>query len=134
MAVIHTAYTTIKMPGPKGVITLKSDQRDAVACENAALTHVKKFGNKEAQDLTIKMAKIQQGNTPSRIAMPGSAARGTSQPVTSMKGITVASPSNQPTANQLVAEDKKGATYKEVAVDPNNTDKKLCISTELDAK
>jgi hypothetical protein len=25
MAVIHTAYATIKMPGPKGVITLKSD-------------------------------------------------------------------------------------------------------------
>jgi hypothetical protein len=25
MAVIHTAYATIKMPGPRGVITLKSD-------------------------------------------------------------------------------------------------------------
>jgi hypothetical protein len=59
MAVIHTAYVTIKMPGPKGVITLKSDHRDAVACENVALTHVGKFGNKEAQDLAVKMAKIQ---------------------------------------------------------------------------
>jgi hypothetical protein len=48
MAIIHTAYATIKMSGPKGVITLKSDQRDAVACENAALTHTGKFGNKEA--------------------------------------------------------------------------------------
>jgi hypothetical protein len=38
MAVIHTVYATIKMPGMKGVITLKSDQRDALACENAALT------------------------------------------------------------------------------------------------
>jgi hypothetical protein len=56
MAVIHTAYVTIKMPGPKGVITLKSDQRDVIACENAALTHAKKFGNKEAQDLAVKMA------------------------------------------------------------------------------
>jgi hypothetical protein len=118
MAVIHTAYATIKMPGPKGVITLRSDHRDAVACENAGLTHAGKFGNKEAQDLTIKMAKIQQGNTPSRIATPGSAAGGTSRPA----------------ANQLAAEDKKGATDKEVAVDPNNTDKKLRISTELDAK
>jgi hypothetical protein len=37
MAVIHTAYVTIKMPGPKGVVTLKSDQRDALACENTSL-------------------------------------------------------------------------------------------------
>jgi hypothetical protein len=27
MAVNHTTYATIKMPGPKGVITLKSDQQ-----------------------------------------------------------------------------------------------------------
>jgi hypothetical protein len=37
MAVIHTAYATIKMPGLRGV-TLKLDQRDALACDNAALT------------------------------------------------------------------------------------------------
>jgi hypothetical protein len=80
------------------------------------------------------MARIQQGNTPSRIATPGSAARGTPRPITSKKGITMASPSNQPAANQLAAEDKKGGTDKEVAVDPNNTDKKLHISTELDTK
>jgi hypothetical protein len=134
MAVIHTAYATFKMPGPKGVITLKSDQWDVVACENTALTHAEKFGNKEAQDLAAKMARIQQGNTPSRIATPRSAARGTPRPITSKKGITMASPSNQLAANQLAAEDKKGSTDKEVAVDPNNTDKKLRISTELDAK
>jgi hypothetical protein len=134
MAVIHTAYATIKMPGPKGVITLKSDQRDAVACENASLTHAGKFGNKEAQDLAVKMARIQQGNTPSRIATPGSAAGGTPRPITSKKGITMASLSNQPATNQLAAEDEKRATDKEVAVDPNNTDKKLRISTKLDAK
>jgi hypothetical protein len=92
MAVIHTAYVTIKMPGPKGVITLNSDQRDAVACENAALTHAEKFGNKEAQDLAVKMSRIQQENTPSRIATPGSAAGGTPRPITSKKGITMASP------------------------------------------
>jgi hypothetical protein len=80
------------------------------------------------------MAKIQQGNTPSRIATLGSAAGGTSRPVTSTKGITVASPLNQPAVNQLAAEDKKGATDKEVAVDLNNIDNKLRISTELDAK
>jgi hypothetical protein len=134
MAVIHTAYATIKMPGPKGVITITLDHRDVVACENATLTHAGKFSNKEAQDLAVNMSKIQQGNTPSRIAMPGSAAEGASQPATLTNGITVTSPSNQPAANQLAAEDKKGVTDKEVAVDPNNADKKLRISMELDAK
>jgi hypothetical protein len=38
MTIVHTAYASIKMPGPKGVITIKSDQRDALACENAALS------------------------------------------------------------------------------------------------
>jgi hypothetical protein len=40
MAVIQTTYTTLKMPGPKGVITIKVDQHDALVCENATLTHV----------------------------------------------------------------------------------------------
>jgi hypothetical protein len=44
----HTTYATIKMPGPRGVITLKSNQHDALACENAALTHTGKFDKKEA--------------------------------------------------------------------------------------
>jgi hypothetical protein len=48
MVVIHTGYDTIKMPGPKGVITLKSDQCDTLACENATLTHVGRFDEKEA--------------------------------------------------------------------------------------
>jgi hypothetical protein len=38
MAVMHTAYTKLKMPSPKGVITIKAHQRDALACENATLT------------------------------------------------------------------------------------------------
>jgi hypothetical protein len=51
MATIHTFYATIKMSGPKGIIILKSDQRDALACENVALTHAMRFGEKEAQEL-----------------------------------------------------------------------------------
>jgi hypothetical protein len=58
MAVIHTAYATIKMSGPKGVITLKSDQRDTLVCENTALTHAAKFSEKEAQNLAAKVAKM----------------------------------------------------------------------------
>jgi hypothetical protein len=37
MTVIHIAYATVKMPDPRGVITLKLDQRDALACENTTL-------------------------------------------------------------------------------------------------
>jgi hypothetical protein len=39
MVVIHTVYTTMKMPALKGMITIKVDQRDALTCENATLTH-----------------------------------------------------------------------------------------------
>jgi hypothetical protein len=39
MAVIYTVYATMKMPGPKGVITIKANQHDALACENVTLTH-----------------------------------------------------------------------------------------------
>jgi hypothetical protein len=38
LAVIHTTYTTLKMSSPKVVITIKTDQRDALACENGILT------------------------------------------------------------------------------------------------
>jgi hypothetical protein len=37
-AVIHSAYATMMMPGPKGVIMITTDHLDALACENATLT------------------------------------------------------------------------------------------------
>jgi hypothetical protein len=46
MTVIHIAYATMKMSGPKGVNTIKADQLDALACENASLSHVERFGDK----------------------------------------------------------------------------------------
>jgi hypothetical protein len=49
MAVIHTAYAMMKMPGPKGVIMIKADQRDALACENAMLTQAGRFDEKAAK-------------------------------------------------------------------------------------
>jgi hypothetical protein len=36
------------MPSPKGMINIKADQRDALACENATLTHVRPFDEKAA--------------------------------------------------------------------------------------
>jgi hypothetical protein len=77
MAVIHTTYATIKMSGPRGVITRKSDQHDALACENAALTHAGRFGKEEAQRLAAKIAKTHGGGTPTKTVTPGPSARDT---------------------------------------------------------
>jgi hypothetical protein len=122
------------MPDPKGVITLKSDQCDALACENAALTHVRRFDEKEAEDLAAKMAKTHRGSTPARMAMPRPVAKSTPRPPVAKKGMLVASTSNQPTVDQPTADEKKGATDKDILVDPNDADKKLRLSVELKAK
>jgi hypothetical protein len=54
MVVIHTAYATMKMPGLEGIITIKVDQLDLLACENTSLSHAGRFGNKVAQDQVAK--------------------------------------------------------------------------------
>jgi hypothetical protein len=131
MTVIHTAYTTIKMPGPKGVITLKSDQRDALACENETLTHARRFGEKEAQELTAKMAKTHRASTPVRMVVPMPQIGGTPRLPVENKNTFVGSTSKQLVVNQLTNDKKKGVTDKEVLVDPNDTDKKLHLSTKL---
>jgi hypothetical protein len=108
MVVVHTAYATIKIPRPKCVITLKSDQRDALACENASLTHVGRFGEKEAQELAAKVPKSHGGSTPVRTATSKPLAGGTLRLPAEKKSTFVASTSAQPGANQP-ADDKKGA-------------------------
>jgi hypothetical protein len=70
MAVIHTTYATLKMSGPKGMITIKADQRDALACKNAILTPVGRFGKKASQDRTAKVAKTHGGSTSFKSTAP----------------------------------------------------------------
>jgi membrane carboxypeptidase/penicillin-binding protein len=70
MAVIHNAYATMKMDGPKGVITIKADQRDALACENATMTHAGRFNEKAAQEQATKVVKTHGGNTPLKSRCP----------------------------------------------------------------
>jgi hypothetical protein len=70
MAVIHTAYATMNMPGPKGVITIKADQRDVLTCENATLTHAGRFSEKTAEEQLAKVAKTQGGSIPLRSLVP----------------------------------------------------------------
>jgi hypothetical protein len=66
MAVIHTAYVTMKMPSLNGVIIIKVDQRDALACKNAILSHVGRFSDKTSQD---QAAKTQGGSIPRKTSV-----------------------------------------------------------------
>jgi hypothetical protein len=70
MVVIHTACATMKMPSPKSVITIKADQRDALPCENATLTHVGCFSKKAVQDQAAKVVRTQGGSTPLILPVP----------------------------------------------------------------
>jgi hypothetical protein len=99
MAVIHTNYATMKMPGPKGIITIKADQRDALACDNATITHVGHFDEKAAQEQAAKVAKMQGGSTSLISPAPKLPAVRTPRPPSAKKGTYVASSSNQQPAD-----------------------------------
>jgi hypothetical protein len=134
MTIIYTAYSIIKMHGPRGVIILKSDQRDALAYENATLTHAGRFGKKEAQNLAAKLAKTHGRGTRARTMMPRPLAGDTPKTHVAKKSTTITPTSTQRATNQLVADERKGATDKEIQVDHSDADKKLRISTKLEAK
>jgi hypothetical protein len=99
MAAIHSVYATIKMLGPKGVIILKSDQRDALSFENTTLTHVGQFSKKEAQELAAKVAKTHGGSTLVRTVMPKPPTGGTLRSLEEKKSTFMGSTSNQPTTD-----------------------------------
>jgi hypothetical protein len=137
LAVIHTAYATMNMPGLKGVITIKADQRQTLACENASLPHVGCFSDKAAQEQTTKAAKIKGGNTPNKPSAFKPPTDSIPRAPTTQKGTYVASASNQPLVDQKADIKLKGTAViedKEVLVDPSNPDKKLWISSNLDPK
>jgi hypothetical protein len=134
MTVIHTAYTIIKIPCPRGVITLKSDWHDALACENTTLTHTGRFGEQEAQNLATKIAKTHGGGTSARMVTPGPVVGDTLKMPVAKKGMTVTPTSTQRTTDQLMGDERKRTADKEIQVDPSDDDKKLRISTKLEAK
>jgi hypothetical protein len=84
--------------------------------------------------LAAKAAKTHRGSTRVRLAAPKPLSGCTLQPPVEKKGTFVGSTSNQPIVNQPADDKKKGATDKEVLVDPDDTNKKLHLSTEYDAK
>jgi hypothetical protein len=137
MEVIHTTYATLKMPSLKGVITIKTDQRDALSCENTSLSHTSRFGDKAAQEYAAKVAKTKGGSIPSKALAPKPPIGCTPQVPPASKGTNIASastpaPVDQKTNNKLKG--TAGLEDKKVPVDPSNPDKKLWISSNVDPK
>jgi hypothetical protein len=117
MVVIHTAYATMKMPGPKGFITIKGNQRHALAFENASLSHVRHIEDKMAQEQEANMVKTKGGSTPHKASMFKPPTGSTPRAPTTQKGTYVA-----------------GEEGKEILTDASNLDKKLWINLNLDPK
>jgi hypothetical protein len=137
MTVIHTAYATINMPNAKGVITIKADQRDTLACENASLSHVDWFGEKATQEQAAKAAKTKGGSTPIKISTSKPPIDNSPRIPPVSKGTNIASASTPVPTNQMVDNKLKGTLEtkdKQVAVDTNNPDKKLRINDNLNPK
>jgi hypothetical protein len=108
MAVIYTAYGTMKMPGPKGVIIINVDQHDALACENATLTHVDRFGEKATQEQADKVAKTHDDSTLFKSSAPKPLIIAPPRSPLAKKGTYVAPVSNQPPTDQQADDKKKG--------------------------
>jgi hypothetical protein len=137
IAVIHTAYATINITGPIGVFTIKADQQDVLACENTSLVHVGRFGEKAAQEQATKATKIKGGSTPSKISASKTLISNSPRIPRASKGANIASVSIPAPTDQKVDNKLKGTLEtedKQVAVNPNNPDKKLWISDNLEPK
>jgi hypothetical protein len=81
------------------------------------------------QNLAIKVAKTHGGGTPARMVTPRPLAGDTPKMSVARKGMTVTPTTSQCATDRLVADERKGATDKEIQVDPSDADKKLRIST-----
>jgi hypothetical protein len=74
------------------------------------------------------------GGTPAKTVTPEPSAGDTSKMlvVKQKQSMTITPVSTQRTTDQPVADERKGATDREIQVDPNDADKKLHISTKLE--
>jgi hypothetical protein len=84
--------------------------------------------------LVAKVAKTYGGGTLARTVTPRPLAGDTPKMPVAKKITTVTPTSTQRATDLLVTDERNGATDKEIQVDPSDADKKLHISTELEAK
>jgi hypothetical protein len=134
MAVIHTAYATLKMPSSKGVIIIKADQCDALACENTTLMHGGQFGKKTVQEQAAKISKTHGSSTSFKSLTSEQLMIDFPRLLSAKKGAYGASMSNEQPTDQSVDLKKKEVVDKEVPADLNDPKKKFWVSTSLDPK
>jgi hypothetical protein len=136
MMVIHTSYATMEMPRPRGVITIKANQRDALACENTSLSHADRLDEKATQEQATNTTKTKGGSTLSKPSVSKPPIGNSSHIPPALKGTNVASASALASANQKMDNKKgtMGTEDKKVVVHTSNPDKKLRISNHLDPK
>jgi hypothetical protein len=86
--------------------------------------------------LVIKGAKRHGGGTPARTVTSEPLAGNTLKTPAMKKSTMITHTSIQRATDQLVADERRGGggADKEIQVDPSDVDKKLRISTELEAK
>jgi hypothetical protein len=96
---VHLQINLFGLRTVNSVITIKSDQRDALACENAALSQVERFEAHAAEQQAANVAKTPSDNTQGKPPAPKPPTSGTPRPPSAKKGTHVASGSNQPPAD-----------------------------------
>jgi hypothetical protein len=101
------------------------------------LSHVGHFGDKAAQEQAAKVAKTKGGSTPNKSSTSKPPTGSTPRAPAAQKGTYIASASNQVPVDLKADNNLKGTAVvedKEVLVDPNNPDKKLWISLNLEPR
>jgi myo-inositol-hexaphosphate 3-phosphohydrolase len=96
--------------------------------------HVGRFSEKAAQDQVAKMVKTHGDSTSFKSPVPKPPTISSPRPPSVKKGAYGALVSNQQPADQPVDGKNEEADDKEVLVNPSNPDKKLWISSGLEAK
>jgi hypothetical protein len=103
----------LKIPRTKGIITIKADQLDALACANTSLSYVGCFSDTAAQD---QAAKTQDGSVPCKTSAskpPINITPRASGGTTTSKGVNTSSFSTRLLAEQEMDNKKKGTTKDE---------------------
>jgi hypothetical protein len=115
-------------------MALRVDQHDGLACENATLTHVRRFGEKATQEQATRIAKMHSGGALFKSSAPKPLVIDSSQLLSAKKGAYGALVSKRQPADQSTNLKKKEVVDKEVPVDLNDLEKKFWVSTCLNLK
>jgi hypothetical protein len=118
MVLTDTTYAIIKLPRPKGVITIESSIKDILKCDINALTKAKHFG---AEAATTKAAKTQGSSFP-RIVVGTKLPNGLK-----MTAASTLPPTEESTPKMLVP----SGGHKEVLIDAGDRSKAVTVRSHV---